>query len=220
MGDFLESYAPELVNVDHVPMTWEWVAPTATAVVGLAGIAATWLTARASRIDQRNIILSQYEQTGKATLQGMRREAYARLLADLYSVFHSAAFVHIPNEDRDLSLTHDLSRSLAEAKILGTDAIRQLADQVVPNVLQYKGTALAKVSCQGDVFKKMRSRINTDLYVLERLMAKDLGIPVSDPMEEWENTIETIKNAYAILEVKRNEKQRTRGPAEGADHNG
>ena len=50
----------------------------------------------------------------------------------LYSVFHSAAFAHIPDEDRNLSLAHDLSRSLAEAKILGSDSVRQLAEPSCP----------------------------------------------------------------------------------------
>ncbi len=159
-------------------MTWEWLAPTTA--VGMAGIAATWLTARASRIDQRNMVLVQYEQAEKATLREKRREAYARLIADLYSMFHSAAFPHIPDRSEDLSLVHDLSRSRAEARILGRDAVRQLAEQLVPQVLRYTASVLEKER-EDDDCRKMRKGLNGQLYVLERLMASDLGIPVTDP---------------------------------------
>jgi hypothetical protein len=201
-------------------MTWEWVAPTATAAVGLAGIAATWLTARASRIDQRNMVLIQYEQAAEATLRETRRKAYATLLADLHSVFHSAAFTSVPGYSEDVSLEHDLSRSLAEARILGSDAVRQLAEQIVPKVLRYKAERIKArdESITYYEYQETRTGINGLLYVLERLMASDLGIPVTGTMEEWKKQVGTLKDAYDVLEDRRNQGRGARRSAEDTDH--
>lgn len=49
-------------------------------------------------------------------------------------------------------------------------------------------------------------------------MANDLGIPVSDPLEEWEKPIQTIKDAYATWEFERKQSQNAHGSAESADH--
>jgi len=199
-------------------MTLEWIAPTATAAVGLAGIAATWLTARASRIDQRNMVLTQYEQTKDAALRETRRKAYATLLANLYSVSHSAAFVNVPgyNPDKDIALVYDLSRSLAEVKIIGSDPVRQLADQVAARAIGYKGSVLANEN-EDDAQQKMRDSLRTTLYILERLMASDLGIPVSDAIEEWERPIQTNKDTFDMMKVKREYRESADSPTDAAD---
>ena len=221
MDDFPESRAPEWLNVDYVPMSWEWVASTATAAVGLAGIAATWLTARASRIDQRNMVLVQYEKTAEATLRDTRRKAYATLLADIYSLFQSVPFMHMPNfsENTDITLVDNLSRSLAEVRILGSDVVRQLAGQAAAHVLEFR--AAAHKNADGSVVTtEILEAVNDSLYLLERMMAGDLGIPVNATMEEAERNIKTLEEATTIMAFRHGERQKKRSSEENPDRNG
>lgn len=64
-------------------MAWEWVAPTATAVVGLGGITATWLTARGGRQAQERLQESQRQENRALTLPQERRAAYGEFVAQL-----------------------------------------------------------------------------------------------------------------------------------------
>ncbi len=215
MDDFSKSCTPKLVNVDHVPMSWEWVASSATAAVGLAGIAATWLTARASRIDQRNMVLVQYEQATEATLRETRRKAYAALLADIYSLFHSVAYMHMPDFDidADIALARNLSRSLAEVKILGSDVVRQLAGQAGARVLDFRAVELAK-GPGGVVAAEPPEVVDELIYLLERVMASDLGIPVNARMEEAERNLKTLREATTIMGFRRSERENKRSSEE------
>jgi len=193
-------------------MTWEWVAPTATAAVGLAGIAATWLTARAGRIDQQNMVRTQYEQAGEAALRETRRNAYGALLADLYGTLQSAAFSDSVDYGNDVNVDADrvhalnLSRSLAEVKIVGTDMVRQLADTVTSRILIFKAQAIE--GGVKSVSPDTSDALNEYLYLLERLMANDLGIPVSTKLEESDSVINVMYEASTILEHKRYLRQR------------
>jgi hypothetical protein len=58
-------------------MAWEWVAPTATAVVALGGIAATWLTAKGGRDSQERLQVAQRDETRKLTMRNERQQVYA-----------------------------------------------------------------------------------------------------------------------------------------------
>jgi predicted LPLAT superfamily acyltransferase len=60
-------------------MSSEWVAPTATAIVGLAGIAATWLTARSGRRDQQTLFEKQHQEAKEAALREAHRHSFAAL---------------------------------------------------------------------------------------------------------------------------------------------
>jgi hypothetical protein len=64
-------------------MAWEWVAPTATAVVALGGIAATWLTARGGRESQERLQVAQHDETRKLTMRNERRQAYAEFAGEI-----------------------------------------------------------------------------------------------------------------------------------------
>jgi hypothetical protein len=158
-------------------MSWEWVGPVATAAVGLAGIAATWFSARLSRGDQRQMILVQQQHATEMALQEMRRNAYATFISNVYSMTAVSADTNDQAAaDRVLAAAHDLARSLAEVRILGSDAIGELAGQVTDDTLRFrvkhleaiqKGTAVDEEA--GKAMGDRRSR-------LEHLMAVDLGI--------------------------------------------
>jgi hypothetical protein len=64
-------------------MAWQWVAPTATAVVALGGIAATWLTARGGRESQERLQVAQHDETRKLTRRNERRQAYADFAGEI-----------------------------------------------------------------------------------------------------------------------------------------
>jgi anion-transporting ArsA/GET3 family ATPase len=133
-------------------------------------------------------------------------------LADLYGTLHSAAFsdsVDYSNDvDADADRAHalNLSRSLAEVKIVGTDMVRQLADTVTSRILLFK--ALAIEGGAKSVSLDTSDMLNEYLYMLERLMANDLGIPVSTKLEESDSVINVMSEASAILEHKRYLRQR------------
>lgn len=173
-------------------MSWDWVAPTATAAVGIAGIAATWLTARASRIDQRNMILVQYKQAEEAALRETRRKAYATFSASLYEMITVASFALDPDFGKAEESLHSVTRSLAEVEILGSDAVRQSARQAAVKVIKYQAIALQNEDGSGIPDTELQVDSNEALYLLERLMASDLGISVTASMEEIKKNMETL----------------------------
>jgi hypothetical protein len=197
------------VSPDHGPMTLEWIAPTATAVVGLAGIAATWLTARASRIDQRNMMLAQHSRESEGALRETRRNAYSAFLADLYRVFYSTSFVGFSayTYEKDADVINDLFRSMAILHIIGSDVVRQLADQIIPQIFFWRGERIDNPGLEETAYKKTTESIKDSLYILERLMANDLGIPLNAPpeIEEAVKHVKTLEDVNQILAHQQNQ---------------
>jgi hypothetical protein len=163
------------------------------------------------------MIRDQYEKATEATLRETRRKAYAALLADLNNVFHFATSTNYPDYSEYITLVRDLNRSLAEAKILASDAVRYLADYTVPWVVRYKAERLKKRDESITDDQGTGRYINDLLYSLERLMARDLGVPASTK-EEWEKTDKFLKDAYDDLEARRQET--VISVEEDADHQG
>lgn len=163
-----------------------------------------------------------YEQVGEAALRETRRKAYGALLADLYGTFHSAAFSNLLDYSNDATIESDrahvanLSHSLAEVKILGSDMVRQLATTVTSRILINKAQAI-----EGgieSVDEEASNGIGDFLYLLERLMANDLGIPVSLKLEESDSVMNVMYEATAILEHKRKLRQSVHDAMKKVDH--
>ena len=201
------SLTTQVVKRNHWYMSWDWVAPTATAAVGIAGIAATWLTARASRIDQRNMILVQYKQAEEAALRETRRKAYATFSASLYEMITVASFALDPDFGKAEESLHSVTRSLAEVEILGSDAVRQSARQAAVKVIKYQAIALQNEDGSGIPDTELQVDSNEALYLLERLMASDLGISVTASMEEIKKNMETLKQAAEVMGHRRRQRK-------------
>ena len=167
---------------DHPDMTWEWVAPVAGAAVGLAGIVAGWLTAHASRTDQRNLILAQQQHATEMALREMRQKAYANFIGNVYSVTAATATVDDQAaHDRAIAAVHDLARSLAEVRILGSDVIGELAGQVTRDTISFQVKSIEAKQQGTNVDKQAGKELGDKRSRLERLMAADLGVPSGLP---------------------------------------
>lgn len=64
-------------------MAWEWVAPVASAAVGITGIAATFLTGRQGREAQKASQEQQFREHRLRELTNARRVLYARFLGEV-----------------------------------------------------------------------------------------------------------------------------------------
>jgi hypothetical protein len=82
-------------------MAWEWVAPTATAVVALGGIAATWLTARGGRQTQMNLQSAQHLETRRLVEHDNRRSAYIRFAGEARELYRLVLLQNVLNELAD-----------------------------------------------------------------------------------------------------------------------
>jgi hypothetical protein len=182
-------------------MAWEWVSPIATATVGLGGIAATWLTARAARIDQTKLLRAQLEESRAAALRDARRESFAALSANISDLITYASFANETSDPTESKpAVHELARALAEVQILGSEAIRQIASQVVVLVLSYLAERLKggkKADAVGLVAK-----IHDSLYILQRIMATDLGLALGSSAEEIARTVATLEHAADDIKYK------------------
>jgi hypothetical protein len=82
-------------------MVWDWVAPTATGLVGLAGIAATWNSGKRARETQFELARSQHASALDQTLLTERRLIYARYLGALMELRLAASIAGVPLGARD-----------------------------------------------------------------------------------------------------------------------
>jgi hypothetical protein len=67
-------------------MSWEWVGPTATAVVGVVGISATWATARGQQKAQMRMQQREHREARNKELRADRRRLYAAMIGELHAV--------------------------------------------------------------------------------------------------------------------------------------
>jgi hypothetical protein len=195
-------------------MSWEWVASLSTAVVGLAGIAATWLTARASRVDQRNMILVQHEQATTAALKETRRNAYAAFVTSLYNVISIGLFMGDSNITEAIKVGGELHRSLAEVGIVGSDAIIELAEHAVTEALEYLAAVFQEEKEASGVEEK-KAAIDATIFILERLMADDLGIRTHPALEQALRNLGTLESGSQVIDYLRQWRQGTRAKQGG-----
>jgi hypothetical protein len=109
-------------------MAWEWVAPTATAVVALGGIAATWLTARGGRESQERLQAAQRDEARKMTMRTERRQAYADFAGEVreWRIRSSLQGVFTPIVEKQASEFRE-----AVAKILSEDKVDMTVDHAL-----------------------------------------------------------------------------------------
>jgi hypothetical protein len=161
-------------------MSLEWVGTVCTAAVGLAGIAATWLTARANRIDQRNLLLAQQRHAAEMALKETRRKTYGQFLSNVYRMT-DASIAAIHTEEPDLvearDIASDIYQTLAEVRIIGSKEVRALASQVSAGVLRHHAAVLEENASNESVDEEIENNLRKKQSQLERLMATDLGIP-------------------------------------------
>ncbi len=94
--------------------------------------------------------------------------------------------------------------------------VRQLATTVTSRILINKAQAI-----EGgieSVDEEASNGIGDFLYLLERLMANDLGIPVSLKLEESDSVMNVMYEATAILEHKRKLRQSVHDAMKKVDH--
>jgi hypothetical protein len=195
-------------------MSWEWVSSLSTAVVGLAGIAATWLIARASRVDQRNMILVQHEQARTAALRETRLEAYAKFVTSLYNVISVGLFMGDSNITEAIKVAGELRRSLAEVGIVGNDAIIQLSVAATTEALEYLAAVFQEENEESRVQEK-KSAIDGTIFILERLMADDLGIRTHPALKQALRDLGTVESGSKVIEYLRQRRQGTRAEQGG-----
>jgi len=183
-------------------MSYEWVGVVATAAVGLAGITATWLLARANRADQIILLRMQHEEARKAALRETKRRAYGELSANLSALALYAAMHSQHDEERTTSIVQELMRSLGTVEVLGSPLVIQMAPQVTAKAMELLAGALA-----GNIEhpSEWDSGIKNQLFMLRRLMANDLGISTDPSLDEVKGDIDTLKAAEALLYINRHQ---------------
>ncbi len=122
------------------------------------------------------------------------------------------------NVDADMTLVDNLSCSLAKVRILGSDVVRQLAGRAAAHVLEFRAAMLEKERSSVDT-AEIPEVVNESLFLLERMMASDLGISVNATMEEAERDIKTLTEATTIMAFRRSQRQKKRSSEESPDHN-
>ena len=114
-------------------MAWEWVAPVATATVGVAGIFGTWLTGRQGRDDAKAIAsekLSHERLLSKEAREQQRLEnAYVDLL-DMTERVGQWAQMAYPRSDThqpvpDMPPPEEQAHTGALVKAFGSDEVRE-----------------------------------------------------------------------------------------------
>jgi hypothetical protein len=69
-----------------VAVAWEWVGPTATAVVGLAGILATWRVSRGQGAVQVKLLRQEHHEQRRRELLAERRRVYSAMIGELTNI--------------------------------------------------------------------------------------------------------------------------------------
>jgi hypothetical protein len=176
-------------------MSSQWVAPTATAIVGLAGIAATWLTARSGRRDQQALFERQYQEDREAALRDARRNAFVALTGTITSIIWYGTG-QTPKIRESFRLQRELSRSLAEVQLMGGEAVRQLAARTSAAALRFLAGAMEE--CSEERKGELRVEAQGGLSLLQRTMASDLGIPPGSSVEEIKRSLEAVRCVYQM----------------------
>jgi hypothetical protein len=196
-------------------MSSDWVAPIATAIVGLAGITATWLTARSSRRDQQALHERQHREAKEAALRDARRNAFAALSGTLTNIiWYSTA--RIPEIDQSDELRGELSRSLAEVQIMGGEAVRQLAAQTSAAALRFLAGVME--GCEQDSKDELSSQAWGYLNLLQRTMASDLGIAPGSSLEDMKRFARVARYVNLVHKSSRNniDNEKATGPGHSA----
>ena len=181
-------------------MSWEWIGPVATAIVGLAGIAGTWLTGRAARHDQRDLFKMQYDEARESFVRETRRQVFTEFTANLHRLLLNFSMPSkMVSDEAIISSLHDLMRSYSGVKLLGHDLLRQHAQHSIAAVTEL---SLAKLANEEDQEKltKLEAKLQTITFMLERLMAADLGIPVNRSGDEMTKDIDTVIEPMKYME--------------------
>jgi hypothetical protein len=180
-------------------MSWEWIGPVATAIVGLAGIAGTWLTGRAARHDQRDLFRMQYDEARESFVRETRRRAFIEFTANLHGLLlYCSTPLKMVSDEVFTSSQHELIRSYSEVKLLGHDLVRQHAQHAISAVTDL---SLAKLANEDqEKLTKLQTKLQNIIFMLERLMAADLGIPVNRSGDERNKDIDTIIESIIYME--------------------
>jgi hypothetical protein len=173
-------------------MSYEWVGVVATATVGLAGIAATLLLARANRADQVRLLRLQHEEERKAALLDTKRKSYGELSANINVVM--LCVVHAEADLQEIqSCVHALMRSIGEVELLASEPVRQVLQQVAARILKILGEAII-----GENQSEMYASIQHQHFILRRLMANDLGISSWSSIDEQKDVINTLRYTETV----------------------
>ena len=168
-------------------MAWEWVAPTATAVVALGGIAATWLTARGGRESQERLQDAQRDETRKLTMRDERRQAYAdfvgevrewRIRSNLQETVvtakrdgHVIELIPMPQEHALVAFAQML-RFAAAIRLIGGHEVVTAVDRVSEALIgPFASILAARLSTEGD-----QNTLTKALDLAEKAMANELHL--------------------------------------------
>jgi hypothetical protein len=98
------------------PMAWEWVAPVCTAVVGLGGIVATYLTGRESRDSAAKQADEQRRSTADAALRADRLKAYSEFVAAFWESMAKNNTAFLMGKGAVSATQEEKSRAISEAQ--------------------------------------------------------------------------------------------------------
>jgi hypothetical protein len=135
----------------------------------------------------------QFEEARWASLREERRDCYAELAANITDIMGRMPFSH-ENYLQNDQLVRDTARSLAKVELIGSQAVRQIANQVT--VMALRG--LMDSTEDPEKAPISMSKIRDSSYTLQRVMASDLGISSISSAEEVRNFIE-LANQLNII---------------------
>jgi hypothetical protein len=149
-------------------MSLEWIATLGTAIVGIAGIAATYLSAGKARITQiRNLQLSIDAENGRARIAEKRRvyveymsaiSSYVtaeRRLAAARSRNSAEDSISVLRPELDQAMTIML-RALCEVRLIAPGPLSLLAGNVVMGLATSEDTSLIFPQFRDELYKAMR----------------------------------------------------------------
>lgn len=174
-------------------MTEQWIASVATAAVGLAGIAATWITGRSARLDQQTALQSQQRENRITTLRAERLSAYSRLtgyIAELHYITHQSSLISRRREEKadedDLDpwvewadskaspLMQQVFRSFSEVQIIASPEVAALANKAVTDAIRFLAYSGDNNDRKGNA-KTTITKARASLVLLQKAMASDLN---------------------------------------------
>ena len=168
-------------------MAWEWVAPTATAVVALGGIAATWLAAKGGLESQERLQVARRDETRTMTMRNERRQAYAdfvgevrewRIRSNLQGTIMTAKrdgqvveLAPMPQEHALVAFGRIL-RFAAAIRLIGGHEVVKAVDKVsVALVEPFASILVAKLSTE-----EAQNTLTEALDLAEKAMANELRL--------------------------------------------
>ncbi|MCO5967918.1 hypothetical protein [Actinoallomurus soli] len=175
-------------------MTWDWLAPTTTGVVGLAGLVATSLTAYTQQRNQLKVLSIQRSHNEGDTLRAEKRDAYLKFLQCLNEVT-SAIYGNLPDSTsisygKIVAEAHEkLSSALDELELVAPEWVVRYARILQARALQWLTAMRFDAEAGMSQYERV---IVSRTYLMTAIRADMFGYG----RDSAEKAIERIKSGY------------------------